>query len=124
MINVSMFMIGVFLWMANRQLHFSRKKHSYDKEPLRPLKPLKRARKSGIKVLKKAKKSFINKVQKKRGVVIVEDDIEREEEVEFEKVKEKIKTRDKSFSSFLEDVEADDGELCCRRSVMFKFTSE
>jgi hypothetical protein len=56
--------------------------------------------------------------------VIVEDDIEREEEVEFEKVKEKMKTRDKSFSSFLEDVEADDGELCCRRGVIFQCTSE
>lgn len=109
--NTTVFMLGVFLWMANRQFHFSKKKHSYDKEPLRPLKPLRKAKKSSIRVLKKAKRNIINKVRKSRGVTIIEDVSEREEEVKFEKIPGKGIRRDRSFSSFLQDVEKDEGDL-------------
>lgn len=114
--NITMFMLGVFLWIVNRQFHFSKKKHSYDKEPLRPLKPLNKAKKSSIRALKKAKRNIINKVRKKRGVTIAED-VEKEEEVKFEKVLDGGMHRDKSFSSFLEDVEQDEGE----RNVQIEF---
>lgn len=110
LINSVFIMIGLFLWMANRQFHFSKKKHSYDKEPLRPLKPLNKAKKSSMKALKKAKRSIINKVRKKRGITIVEDD-EKQVPVQFEKVTQNNMHRVKSFSSFLEDVDGDEGEL-------------
>jgi len=110
MLNATVFVIATFLWMVNRQFHLSKKKHSYDKEPLRPLKPLKTAKKSSIRVLKKAKRGLINQVRKKRGVtIIVEDASERDEgEVEFEKVLEEEKPKYRSHSTFLEDVEEDE----------------
>jgi hypothetical protein len=110
MINVSMFTVGVFLWMVNRQFHLSRKKHSYDKEPLRPLKPLKKAGNKVLKPIKKARKRIIDKVKKRRGVKVVDDVSEREEPVEFEKLPKK-KANYKVFSSFLEDVEDDEGKI-------------
>ena len=110
MINFSIFSVGVFLWMVNRQFHISRQKHSYDKEPLRPLTPLKKAKKSIMKPLKKARRSIMNKVKKKRGATFIDDVDERVEPVEFENLSKKGKDN-KSFSSFLEDVEADDGEI-------------
>eukprot|EP00804_Cyclotella_cryptica_P019264 CCRYP_006164-RA/>CCRYP_006164-RA protein AED:0.12 eAED:0.12 QI:220/1/1/1/0.9/0.72/11/5361/367 len=109
MINFGIFAVGLFLWMVNRQFHFSRKKHSYDKEPLRPLTPLKKAKKKIMTPLKKARRSIINKVKKKRGATNLEDVSEREEPVEFEKLAKKERGT-KSFSSFLEDVEVDDDD--------------
>jgi hypothetical protein len=111
MINSVMIMIGVFLWMANRQFHFSKQKHSYDREPFRPLKPLNKAKKSSMKALKKARRNIINKVRKKRGITIIVEDDEKQEAVRFEKVTHNEMRRDKSFSSFLEDVEEDKGEF-------------
>ena len=111
MLNATVFVIATFLWMVNRQFHLSKKKHSYDKEPLRPLKPLKTAKKSSIRVLKKAKRGLINQVRKKRGVTIIDDASERDEgEVEFEKVLEEEKPKYRSHSTFLEDVEEDEGK--------------
>lgn len=111
-LNATVFVIATFLWMVNRQFHLSKKKHSYDKEPLRPLKPLKTAKRSSIRVLKKAKRGLINQVRKKRGVTIVEDAGEEGGgEVEFERVQEEEKPKYRSHSTFLEDVEEDEGKL-------------
>lgn len=113
MVNSVLIMVGVFLWMVNRQFHLRKSKHSYDKEPLRPLKPLKKAKKSSIRVLKKAKRNIVNRVKRKRGVTFVEDTDENAEDTTDEKVSEtgKHKIQFKSFSSFLDDVEEDEGEI-------------
>ena len=111
MVNSILFMVGVFLWMVNRQFHFRKSKHSYDKEPLRPLKPLKKAKKSSIKVLKKAKRNIVNRVKRKRGVTFVEDTDENVKDATVEAESEKPKIQFKSLSSFLDDVEEDEGEV-------------
>lgn len=101
--NTTIFLLVTFLWLVNRQFHF-KKKHSYDKKPLQPLKKPVKALRRSVSFAKKAAK----RIKSKRGKGLQTDDtVLREEEEEKAKLLAE-QNKHKSFQSFLEDFDEED----------------
>ena len=97
--NTTILLIITFLWLVNRQFHFSKKRHSYDKEQ----KPAKLLRLSKAKLKKAAKK-----LKRKKSVAQIHRE-EQESEAAMLLAEQK---KHKSFQSFLDvqDCDEDDEE--------------
>jgi len=94
--NTTILLIITFLWLVNRQFHFSKKRHSYDKEPLQPAKLLR---------LSKAKlKKAAKKLKRKNSVAQI---YQEEQESEAAKLLAEQK-KHKSFQSFLDIQDCDE----------------
>ena len=106
-VNTTICLAITFLWLVNRQFHFKKGKHSYDKKPLQPLK-------KPAKALKKAGASFKNaakKLKRKKKVKVegISQDGEQVAPLLDGEAKPLSKQSNfKSFQSFLEDVEEED----------------
>jgi len=97
--NTTILIIITFLWLVNRQFHFSKKRHSYDKEPLKT--PAKLLRLSKAKLKKAAKK-----LKRKKSLAQIHQE---EKESEAAKLLAEQK-KHKSFQSFLDIQDCDEEE--------------
>ncbi|KAL7544797.1 hypothetical protein ACHAWF_008166 [Thalassiosira exigua] len=98
--NTSVFFAAVFLWLVNRQFHLRKKKHSYDKLPLKPLKKPAKALRQASSSLKKAAKRLSSVRKKKVGRDEKQDDLLR---IDVQGIESCL-----SFQSFLDDVSVED----------------
>lgn len=96
MFYTSIFLAVVFLWSINRQFHF-KSRHSYDKEPLQPLKNARTSIKNAAKIISRNKTV--------RPDVNGKEDAKSQEELRLNEQR-----NYKSFQTFLEDFEEDEDE--------------
>jgi len=96
MFYTSIFLAIVFLWSINRQFHF-KSRHSYDKEPLQPLKNARTSIKNAAKRIS-------------RNKTVSYDSYSKEDTLSQEEMRLNEQRNYKSFQTFLEDLEEDEDE--------------